>query len=218
MLSSAHRLFTALAHTSKARKQRPATLHASQELGPGLATLTVVQCNNIPFILIGCPLNSSDCLIGSLSLLIKLPYCAVQVGTDANAVMLRAALHDSGVSLDHLRTVDGPTGTAVILLQPSGAISRSPVVRQYPKTLSWTCGPESSRAAVHPQRQLPAKDLPSWVLMNFGDLSYTLHAHMFITMLPWATCHVSTQPWALPSQPCDQETLGHYQPNDLMTL
>lgn len=42
------------------------------------------------------------------------------MGTDANADMLRAALCGCGVGLSHLRTVEGPTGTAVILLQPSG--------------------------------------------------------------------------------------------------
>ena len=34
--------------------------------------------------------------------------------------MLREALDGSGVGIDHLRVVDGPSGTAVILVQPSG--------------------------------------------------------------------------------------------------
>lgn len=42
------------------------------------------------------------------------------MGKDANASLLRDALSDSGVRLDHLKEVDGPSGTAVILLQPSG--------------------------------------------------------------------------------------------------
>ena len=49
-----------------------------------------------------------------------------QVGSDANADMLRAALTDSGVDLEHLRQIPGPTGTAVILLQPSGPWRNSP--------------------------------------------------------------------------------------------
>jgi sugar/nucleoside kinase (ribokinase family) len=44
----------------------------------------------------------------------------MQVGTDANAELLRGALRHAGVRLDHLRQVEGPTGTAIILLQPSG--------------------------------------------------------------------------------------------------
>ena len=44
----------------------------------------------------------------------------VQVGKDANSSMLHEALDESGVALDHLRAVDGPSGTAVILVQPSG--------------------------------------------------------------------------------------------------
>lgn len=34
--------------------------------------------------------------------------------------MLREALDGSGVGIDHLRVVEGPSGTAVILVQPSG--------------------------------------------------------------------------------------------------
>ncbi len=45
----------------------------------------------------------------------------IKVGTDANASLLRDALSDAGVHLDHLKEIDGPTGTAVILVQPSGA-------------------------------------------------------------------------------------------------
>jgi hypothetical protein len=43
-----------------------------------------------------------------------------QVGTDANAEMLRNSLQDAGVDLQHLRQVDGSSGSAIILLQPSG--------------------------------------------------------------------------------------------------
>lgn len=41
-------------------------------------------------------------------------------GTDSNAPLLRAALAGAGVRLDHLGQTEGPSGTAVILLQPSG--------------------------------------------------------------------------------------------------
>lgn len=34
--------------------------------------------------------------------------------------MLREALDGSGVGIDHLRAVEGPSGTAAILVQPSG--------------------------------------------------------------------------------------------------
>lgn len=43
-----------------------------------------------------------------------------QVGQDSNAEFLQQALTDAGVDLTHLRSVEGPSGTAVILLQPSG--------------------------------------------------------------------------------------------------
>ena len=47
----------------------------------------------------------------------------MQVGTDANANLLRDFLHSSGVKLDYLREIEGPTGSAIILLQPSGSIA-----------------------------------------------------------------------------------------------
>ena len=47
-------------------------------------------------------------------------YFVGATGTDANAAPLRAALAGCGVRLDYLRETDGPSGTAVILLQPSG--------------------------------------------------------------------------------------------------
>ena len=44
----------------------------------------------------------------------------LQVGRDANAELLKSSLAEAGVRLDHLRELDGPSGTAVILVQPSG--------------------------------------------------------------------------------------------------
>lgn len=43
------------------------------------------------------------------------------VGADANAAMLRAALTDAGVDVTALRTVDGPSGTALISVDEAGA-------------------------------------------------------------------------------------------------
>lgn len=53
--------------------------------------------------------------------MLRLVSLLSQVGKDANASLLRDALSDAGVRLDHLKEVNGPSGTAVILLQPSGA-------------------------------------------------------------------------------------------------
>ncbi|HYE05512.1 MAG TPA: ribokinase [Planctomycetota bacterium] len=47
-------------------------------------------------------------------------WFAGRVGDDAFAAPLRGALKDSGVALDHLATVAGPTGQALILLQAGG--------------------------------------------------------------------------------------------------
>ncbi len=49
----------------------------------------------------------------------------LQVGKDVNAELLKSSLSEAGVKLDHLREVDGPSGTAVILVQPSGGWSCS---------------------------------------------------------------------------------------------
>ena len=46
----------------------------------------------------------------------------LKVGEDANADLLRGSLSEAGVDLQHLRTVKGPSGSAVILLQPSGQL------------------------------------------------------------------------------------------------
>lgn len=53
----------------------------------------------------------------------KKTVAILQVGEDANAELLRSSLQDAGVDLQHLRTVKGPSGSAVILLQPSGALT-----------------------------------------------------------------------------------------------
>lgn len=49
-------------------------------------------------------------------------YCAMigAVGDDANAGAIRSALRDAGVDLRGLRTVDGPSGTALIVVDDSG--------------------------------------------------------------------------------------------------
>lgn len=43
-----------------------------------------------------------------------------QLGNDSNADALESALGAAGVQLQHVQRVDGPSGTAVILLQDSG--------------------------------------------------------------------------------------------------
>lgn len=42
------------------------------------------------------------------------------MGDDANAILVKDALESAGVSLDHVNTVDAPTGHAVVMLQPGG--------------------------------------------------------------------------------------------------
>ena len=51
------------------------------------------------------------------------PLPAVQVGTDANAQLVRNALSDCGVNISHLREVEGPTGSAIISVDPEGGLS-----------------------------------------------------------------------------------------------
>eukprot|EP00245_Coleochaete_scutata_P005965 TRINITY_DN2001_c0_g2_i1.p1 TRINITY_DN2001_c0_g2~~TRINITY_DN2001_c0_g2_i1.p1 ORF type:complete len:360 (-),score=58.50 TRINITY_DN2001_c0_g2_i1:517-1506(-) len=50
-------------------------------------------------------------------------YFVGQVGKDGQATLLREALAGCGVRLDHLGTVAGPTGQAVVMLQPGGGNS-----------------------------------------------------------------------------------------------
>jgi len=49
--------------------------------------------------------------------------CLTQVGDDANAALVKDALATAGVCLDHVKTVTGPTGHAVVMLQPGGTNS-----------------------------------------------------------------------------------------------
>lgn len=44
-------------------------------------------------------------------------YFMGQIGRDSNAAMLRTSLESCSVNLSHLRELDGPSGTALILLQ-----------------------------------------------------------------------------------------------------
>ncbi|KAG0608250.1 hypothetical protein M758_8G091100 [Ceratodon purpureus] len=47
-------------------------------------------------------------------------YFCGQVGPDANAILVKDALASAGVRLDHVKSVEAPTGHAVVMLQPGG--------------------------------------------------------------------------------------------------
>lgn len=44
----------------------------------------------------------------------------MQVGQDAYAVLVKDALASAGVRLDHVKSVEAPTGHAVVMVQPGG--------------------------------------------------------------------------------------------------
>lgn len=46
-----------------------------------------------------------------------------QVGTDANAQLLKDSLQKCGVDLRYLREIEGPSGTAMIMVDPSGHLA-----------------------------------------------------------------------------------------------
>jgi len=46
----------------------------------------------------------------------------VQVGTDANSQLLKDSLTKCGVDLSYLREIEGPSGTAMIMVDPSGTL------------------------------------------------------------------------------------------------
>lgn len=48
-----------------------------------------------------------------------------QVGTDANAQLLKDSLQKCGVDLSYLREIEGPSGTAMIMVDPSGDICQA---------------------------------------------------------------------------------------------
>lgn len=46
--------------------------------------------------------------------------CLVTVGHDAHAILVKDALASAGVSLDHVKSVEAPTGHSVVMLQSGG--------------------------------------------------------------------------------------------------
>ncbi len=46
----------------------------------------------------------------------------MQVGTDANSQLLKDSLTKCGVDLSYLREIEGPSGTAMIMVDPSGTL------------------------------------------------------------------------------------------------
>lgn len=81
-----------------------------------------------------------------------------QVGDDVNSEMLRHSLEECYVDISHLRTVEGPSGTAVVLLQPSG--ENSILIVGGANTAIWEFSPEAdeilrSAAVVLMQREVP---------------------------------------------------------------
>ncbi|KAI8473299.1 MAG: Ribokinase-like protein [Monoraphidium minutum] len=85
---------------------------------------------------------------------------ACATGTDAYAAPLRDALAGCGVRLDYLGATEGPSGTAVILLQPSGENSIIIVGGANQDARSWALPPPAldllrSAGAVLLQREVP---------------------------------------------------------------
>ncbi|EFN51579.1 hypothetical protein CHLNCDRAFT_140074 [Chlorella variabilis] len=81
-----------------------------------------------------------------------------QVGRDAQAQMLRGALEGCGVDTSLVREVEGPTGTAVILLEEDG--QNRIILHGGANTAPWQLGEEaraaiSSAGAVLLQREIP---------------------------------------------------------------
>ena len=64
---------------------------------------------------------------------------APQVGQDANSAMLKESLLKCGVDLAHLREVEGPCGTALILLQDSGGKGRRTLPLRDPPGPATSC-------------------------------------------------------------------------------
>lgn len=85
-------------------------------------------------------------------------YFIGQVGDDANAKFLASSLSGCGVNLQHLREVEGPSGTAVIMLQEGG--ENSIIIVGGANQSSWDLSERSveliqSAGAVLLQREIP---------------------------------------------------------------
>eukprot|EP00775_Hariotina_reticulata_P011051 gene11051-11206_t len=87
-------------------------------------------------------------------------YFVGHIGTDSNAGPLQEALATAGVNLDHLKAVQGPSGTAIILLQPKGENSIVIVGGANQTLAAWQLSDDtqqliSTAGAVLLQREIP---------------------------------------------------------------
>lgn len=92
-----------------------------------------------------------------------------QVGQDANSAMLRQALEDSGASIDHLREVQGPSGTAVILVQPSG--ENSIVIAGGANTAEWDFNDDTQKLLRRAGTLLMQREVPELVNLQAAQLA-----------------------------------------------
>jgi len=96
-------------------------------------------------------------------------YFVGQVGKDANASMLQRALEDSAVDTTHLRPVDGPSGTAVVLLQPSG--ENSIIIVGGANTAEWTFSPAAEEVLRGADVLLLQREVPEHVNIHAAELA-----------------------------------------------
>lgn len=93
----------------------PLALHApSIKFTPVVLSATLSSLQPPPLAVLNAVQSGLNCVLPS-----ELRQVG-QVGRDGNADFLRSSLSECGVSLDHLATVDGPSGSAVIFLFPDG--------------------------------------------------------------------------------------------------
>ena len=91
-----------------------------------------------------------------------------QLGGDAYAAPLRQALAEAGVELQHVREVDGAaTGTAIILLQPSGENS---IILSPAANARWPAGDSAEQIFTAEARESIAS---AGALLMMGTSSWT---------------------------------------------
>lgn len=92
-----------------------------------------------------------------------------QVGDDANADMLRHSLQDSQVNTAHLQAVDGPSGTAVVLLQHSG--ENSIVIVGGANTAHWEFSSEADEALRTAAVLLLQREIPDHINLYAAEMA-----------------------------------------------
>uniref|UniRef100_A0A7S0X1M1 Ribokinase n=1 Tax=Chlamydomonas leiostraca TaxID=1034604 RepID=A0A7S0X1M1_9CHLO len=105
-------------------------------------------------------------------------YFVGQIGTDANAPLLKAAMREAGADLAHLKDVPGPSGTALILLQANG--ENSIIIVGGANQAAWDLTPGAKAAVGGAGAVLLQREIPESVNVQVAQLAKAAGVPVFL--------------------------------------